>query len=120
MVRLISCHISFPSGHISWHCCRLSFSALNVFLLHPGLMVQGLLENDHCLGCVQEEDSLFCRIGTILWTASNPEVCRVYSLDFTGKITYTGKAFHCEYGRTGSCHLIPPVGNMPKDKEVED
>lgn len=50
------------------HYCRLGFSALNVFLLHPGLMMQEFLENGNCLGWVQEDDSPFCRISTILWT----------------------------------------------------
>lgn len=83
-------------------------------------MVQGLLENGNCLGCVQEVGSLSCRISTVSWTGSKPEDRWVSSLDLTGKITYTDKAFHCEYGRSGSCHLIPPVDNKLKDKEVED
>lgn len=102
------------------HYCRLGFSALNVFLLHPGSMMQEFLENGHCLGWVQEDDSPFCRISTILWTYSHPEDCWVCSLDLTRKIMCAGKASHWEYGRTRSCRLTLPVGNKLKNKEVED
>lgn len=75
-------------------CCRLGFSALNMFLLHPGLTMQEFFENGNCLGCVQEDDSPRCRVCTVWWTDSYPEDCLAYGLDIPGKLLCTGKASH--------------------------
>lgn len=75
-------------------CCRLGFSALNMFLLHPGLMMQEFFENGNCLDCVQEDDSPRCRVRTVSSTDSYPEDCLAYGLDIPGKLLCTGKASH--------------------------